>query len=133
MKILFICQGNIWRSQIAEAFINHYKIHQAISAWIDDVGFKYNYKPYEPVIEIMQAEFNIDMSNQKVKQLSVDSLVGIDKVIVLCSQEECYNKIPDYILSFNNLEFKYMTDPNQLWIKNIKKVIDDIKQMVVLI
>lgn len=133
MNILYICQWNIWRSQTAEAFTNHYTNHCAISAWIDNVGFKYDYKPYPPIINLLKSKYGINMSHQTVKPISPHLLHNIDKIILLCTQDECHNIIPDYVINFKNVQTNYIPDPNNLEPKNIDTIVADILDIVLTI
>lgn len=46
-KILFICQANVGRSQMAEAFYNHHtRSSAAMSAAVEDFREKYQWRPY---------------------------------------------------------------------------------------
>lgn len=61
-KILFICSGNVGRSQIAEAFYNDFtESHNALSAGIDkNTPAKYPKIP-DGICKIMTEE-NLDLS-----------------------------------------------------------------------
>ena len=66
-KILFICAGNVARSQMAEAFYNYFTDSlDAISAGVlDFTPAKYGH-PIPEVVEVMQEE-GIDVSQKKSK------------------------------------------------------------------
>jgi len=76
-KILFVCVHNAGRSQIAEAFFNHYAKGkaQAFSA-----GTHYASHINPTVIAAMK-EVGIDLSNKRPKMLSLEMLGVADKVI----------------------------------------------------
>ena len=76
-KILFVCVHNAGRSQIAEAFFNHYAKGkaQAFSA-----GTHYASRIDPTVVEAM-AERGIDISNKRPKILTLEMLGVADKVI----------------------------------------------------
>lgn len=107
-KLLFICEGNVGRSQMAEAYFNHTRgPHVAVSAGIEDVGAKYDYHPRKDVIEIMREE-NIDISEKTVKPLNLNMLKDIDLVVILCDKD----KFPEYLISSNlNMRFFNIDDP----------------------
>lgn len=66
-KVLFICEGNVGRSQIAEAYFNkHSRDAVAVSAGLDDVGAKYNWRPREDIVAVMK-EDGFDVADNKVK------------------------------------------------------------------
>ena len=92
-KILFICFANIARSQMAEAFYNHYsKANSAISAGIMDYREKYNNQPYKGVVEVMR-EKGIDMNGHKIKVFNEEMSTKVDKIIVFCEIDKCPNFI----------------------------------------
>ncbi len=63
--VLFICEGNVGRSQMAEGLFNHFSLsNKAISAGVIDIGSKYNYLPREDIVKAMK-EKGIDISNQR--------------------------------------------------------------------
>jgi arsenate reductase len=76
-KILFVCVHNAGRSQMAEAFFNHYAKGkaQAFSA-----GTHYASHIDPTVVEAM-AERGIDISSKRPKMLTLEMLGVADKVI----------------------------------------------------
>ncbi len=76
-KILFVCVHNTGRSQMAEAFFNHYAKGkaQAFSA-----GTHYASHINSSVIEAMR-EVDIDISSKRPKVLTLEMLGVADKVI----------------------------------------------------
>jgi arsenate reductase len=76
-KILFVCVHNAGRSQIAEAFFNHYAKGkaQAFSA-----GTHYASR-IDPIVVEAMAERGIDISNKRPKMLTLEMLGVADKVI----------------------------------------------------
>ncbi len=89
MKVLFICGGNVGRSQIAEAFFNYYsKRNQAWSC----AGNDYTAERFqEDTVEIMKADYGIDLNKQKSKPFDPKMVEQSDIVITLCDQSECPN------------------------------------------
>ena len=76
-KILFVCVHNAGRSQIAEAFFNHYAKGkaQAFSA-----GTHYASR-IDPIVVEAMAERGIDISSKRPKMLTLEMLGVADKVI----------------------------------------------------
>ena len=126
-KILFICQGNVGRSQIAEGYYNHYKGNGAsISAGIDDIGEKYNYVPRADIIQVMQ-EKGLDISTHKIKQINKDILKGVENIVVLCKAE----LLPDFVTSSGiNIQFREVPDPFESSIDGVRKIRDEIEAIV---
>lgn len=84
-KVLFVCVGNSGRSQMAEAFFNHFAKGkaQAMSA-----GTKPASRVDPTVIELMK-ELDIDLSSHYPKKLTMEMLDAADKVITMgCGAEQ---------------------------------------------
>jgi protein-tyrosine-phosphatase len=117
-KILFICEGNVGRSQMAEAFYNYYtKSNDASSAGTDPKTPKKYIYPTEEVTDVMKEE-GIDVSNKKVKTINKDLIKGKEKIYILCSKKKC----PDYLLNLNNLIFWEIDDPYKVGLKGTRKI-----------
>lgn len=126
-KILFICQANVGRSQMAEAFYNHLVDgNLAISAGVIDVRKKYNYRPSEMIRSVME-EAGIDISKARIKVLNKNMLDGVDKIVVLCKKSMC----PDFILKDSRTIFNGVTDPFAMNLDGTRKVRDQIKKIVI--
>lgn len=107
MKVLFICSGNVARSQIAEAYYNYFThTHDAISAGVDSTTPSRYQHPIPLVITIMKEE-GIDLSMKRVKTITEEMVNKTEKVIVLCDKKEC----PPFILNAENVEYWNITDP----------------------
>ncbi len=78
-KVLFVCVCNSGRSQMAEAFFNHYAKGRAvaISAGTEPAG------TVDPrVVEVMR-EAGIDISTKAPRRLTSEMLAGVDRVITM--------------------------------------------------
>jgi arsenate reductase len=83
-KILFVCVHNAGRSQMAEAFFNHYAKGkaQAFSAGTHYASL------IDPIVVKAMAERGIDISNKRPKMLTLEMLGVADKVITMgCGAE----------------------------------------------
>jgi len=125
-KILFVCLGNLERSQMAEAYYNTFSNSKnAYSAGTDKTSPQNYSHPSKQVIEIMKEE-SIDVSNQKVKSLREEMLNNINSVYVLCKKQEC----PNYLINFNNITFWNIEDPHEMNINKMRKIRNQIKEKV---
>lgn len=121
MKILFVCIGNVGRSQIAEAFYNFFtNSNDALSAGTNAPTIYKN--PSEEIIEVMK-EIGIDISKNKVKQLTESMVDKAEKIIIFCKKDLC----PQFLLSSKKAEFIEIPDPYQSSLENHRKVRDAIK------
>lgn len=85
-EILFICQWNVNRSQIAEGFYNHrYWTGASISiAGSRDRVEKYGWKPRSDIVEYMMKYYQIDISQSRIQflcDLTDDVLWRVKRVI----------------------------------------------------
>lgn len=126
-KVLFICDGNVGRSQMAEGFYNKYKReNSAISAGIEDVGAKYNYVPRIDIVLAMK-EKGIDISGQRIKQVTKQMLSQVQTIVVLCNPKS----LPSFIKE-SGIEIiaRQVDDPSKSDNNGVLKVRDDIEKIV---
>ena len=126
-KILFICSGNVARSQMAEAFYNHFThTDKAISAGVlDFTPAKYGH-PILEVVTVMNEE-GIDVANKIVKTVTEKVYTEVDHVFILCKKEEC----PAFLLKDERkITFWKINDPFGSSIDNYRIIRDQIKKLV---
>ena len=120
-KILFVCVHNAGRSQIAEAFFNHYAKGkaQAFSA-----GTHYASR-IDPIVVEAMAERGIDISNKRPKMLTLEMLGVADKVISMgCGVEGVCPA------TFVPTEDWQLEDPEGKPIKQVRGIRDEIETKV---
>ncbi len=126
-KILFICAGNVARSQMAEAFYNYFThSDNAKSAGIlDFTPAKYGH-PILEVVTVMNEE-GIDVSDKIVKTVTEKMYIEADHVYILCSREEC----PSFLLvNEDKITFWKIKDPFGSTVDNFRLIRDQIKKLV---
>ena len=129
MKILFVCKGNVGRSQIAAALFNKYSGMKAFSAGIkvfEKEGQKIKEIPLaEPVIRFMKKE-GIDIAENTRKQLTPEMIKRFNKIIVMAEPEI----VPKYLSKNNKVEFWDIENPKGMNDKNYKRIISQIKSKI---
>lgn len=125
-KVLFICLGNVARSQMAEAFYNNFsQTRGAISAGVlDSTPAKYG-KPILEVVTVMN-EAGIDISKQRVKTVTEQMVANSDEIYVLTRKEDC----PMFIVNSSIVRYWNIEDPFNTTIDNFRKIRDEIKLKV---
>jgi arsenate reductase len=126
-KILFVCSGNVARSQMAEAFYNHLtNSKEAYSAGTNKDTPRLYPKIPEMICQVMQ-EKGIDVSNQKVKTITELFVEEAEQIFVMCNTRFW----PNYLLNTSD-KTKYweIEDPYHMGINNIRKIRDHIERKV---
>lgn len=128
MKILFVCNGNVGRSQAAEAYFNKFsKKNTAISAGIN--AEKYGNKKIRDIsVEKVAAwlkcmmEDGLDISDKTSKQLT-KKMVDESDLIVSFERD-----LPDYV--DKKTVFWEVENPRDRPIEDFKKLIEEIEKFV---
>jgi len=129
MKVLFICRGNVGRSQMAEALFTKYTGMKAFSAGtkvfkdrnqkIKEISLA------EPVVRFMKKE-GIDIRKNIRTQISPKMIKRFDKIIIMAEPET----IPSYLSSNDKIEIWDIKDPKGMSDKDYKKIISQIKNNI---
>lgn len=120
-----MCQANVGRSQMAEAFYNFQtQSNDATSAGVEDFREKYQHKPTREIIEAM-LEKGIEISHQRIDFLIPGMLTKTDKVVVLCSKDLC----PEFLLENEKVIFREIENPHQQDEKTIQRIRDQIEAL----
>lgn len=126
MKILFVCYGNVMRSQVAEAYYNHFtNTTDAYSAGTDPTTPSRYDRPIDEVIQIMHEE-GIDVSNNVIKTITEELVAAADKIYVLTNKHNC----PKYLINSTKVTYWRINDPFGATIENFRKTRDKIRQKV---
>jgi arsenate reductase (thioredoxin) len=126
VKILFVCWGNVCRSQMAEGFYNSLsKSKDAESAGTEADEYWMKQGMFKEIVDTMN-EVGIDIRNQRVKRLTEEMIGSADRVIVLCEKEKC----PDFLLKSEKAEFKFIEDPYNKDKRFYRKIRGEIDKLV---
>jgi len=129
MNVLFVCKGNVARSQIASELFNKYTGLKSGSAGIK-VGKPGNIIKDEgefavPVIENMLKE-NIDISNNRRTLLTEDMAKNYDRIVILCEK----SIVPEYLLNNHDAIFWEIEDPAGQEADKWKIIIERIRKLI---
>jgi len=122
--ILFVCEGNVCRSQMAEAFYNQ-RSNGAMSAGTDPKTPAKYPNMLDPVVSVMAQE-GIDISSHKVKTVDEQMVRNADRIIVMCNRKFC----PDFVLGSSKVEFWEIEDPFDKDLDFMEKTKDIVKENV---
>lgn len=145
MKILFVCRGNMFRSQIAEALFKckHQSVRhrasntlvQSCGTWVEREGltgkklkdFDGVNEPWDlnNVIEVMK-EKGIDISENVCKPITPELVSWADKIISMAEVDESSN----YLLNSPKVTFWEVENPVNLTKELAKEIIDQIEKLV---
>ena len=111
-KVVFVCRGNIFRSQIAKAIYNSIKTDGSIAyAYGTSVALQKNeglllsaYPGIGDTISVMK-KHGLDISNEHCTQLKPEHLEGASKIIVMAEKAD----IPEWLHTY---DYEYWVIPN---------------------
>ncbi len=138
MKILFVCRGNVARSQIAEVLL---KNRAGNSFIVTSAGTKLS-GPEEPlenlrpalneVLDVMR-EIDIDISQNIRKQITEEMVQDADKIILVVDEND---PIPDFLKSSPKIVANWhVLDPKGKdldFTRNVRKQISDLVDQFIL-
>ena len=125
MNILFICDGNVARSQAAELYFNKFNKNAndtAVSAGVNAIEGK----PIAPTVLEVMAEDGVSMQGCYRKKLSELSLNGIGMVVSFKAKED----LPPYVAQSPDVRYWDVPDPRHESIEFHRQVRDAVKERV---
>lgn len=135
MKILFVCRGNVGRSQMAAALYKKLAPHHEVVSAGTKVKNKEgesrhgvllkDTKGAEKVIDTLKEE-GVDVGLAQRTQLSPDMLVGVDRVIVMSEPEH----IPEWLSSHPKYVYWDVKDPKDTPIEFHREIKEQIKKLI---
>jgi protein-tyrosine-phosphatase len=112
MKVLFICNANIGRSQVAHAYFETLSKHHSTSAGIavDEMKLaskKLKDSPNQRSVQYIKKKFGVDIGDKDTPQLVPEMLVTADLAIVIAEKE----RWPGYLKEGGKVLFWDIQDP----------------------
>jgi protein-tyrosine-phosphatase len=131
-KVVFICHGNMFRSQIAKAFYNQIQesgsVAYSYGTHVIDRGLQGLKLSQRSGLEILIAElkkYNIDISNERCEQLKEEYLADADKIVVMAEKEF----LPDWLSKYK-YEYWEVPNPEVHTAEDIKEITKMIRKKV---
>jgi protein-tyrosine-phosphatase len=121
MNTLYICEGNLGRSQMAEAFHRAYYCSPVTSAGIKVDGHKGEHVP-QNICDVMR-EVRVDILGHVAKPIDEEMLHFASRVVVLCEKEKC----PDYVRRRPDVLYWAISDTKHEGIDGLREIRDEIQ------
>jgi arsenate reductase len=121
-RILFVCVENAGRSQMAEAFANHYGKGKLVAS---SAGVMLADRVNPLVVEVMK-EKGIDISENKPKLLTTQMVQEADQIITMSCSVEKFCPAP---LLKNVIDWA-LEDPKGKPAETVRQIRDEIETMV---
>jgi len=136
MKILFVCRGNVGRSQIAEMVFNKYANagHHAFSAgtWVRDKSGEsmhgrklHEFESAKEVIFSLQ-EIGIDLNENKRDQINEQMVEDADIIVVMAEE----HTIPEFLKNSHKVRYWEVEDPKGMDQGDTNKIQEQISKLV---
>lgn len=135
MKILFVCRGNVGRSQIAEALFNNLsKNHKAISVGtkvFDKEGNSVEGEKLQDresvkhIVAVMD-EVELDVRLAERNQITEQAVQDSDLIVVMAEKET----LPNYVLESNKVRYWDIGDPKNQALEEVRVTRDTLNNLV---
>lgn len=132
MKILFVCRGNMFRSQIAKAFYNKLaqdgSIADSCGTWVElesNIGKKLQELSLGTAIEYMKSQ-GMDISQETIKPITKKLVDESDKVFVMAEKDSW----PKYLTANPKIVYWEINNPNPLDSNDSARIGDQIRKLV---
>ena len=130
--ILFVCRGNVGRSQMAEALLNkHSEKYIASSAGTKLSGPEQTIESLLPktehVLAVMKEE-GVDISQHKRKQITPEMIQKFKKIILTIDQ---HDPVPDFLKIAGNTEIWETEDPKGKDLDRTREIKDSLKKRII--
>jgi arsenate reductase len=126
-RVLYVCGGNIGRSQMAEAFHNNFygSFSTAYSAGLNQGAIERHRTLPDMLVRLM-SEVGIDISGQRPKLLTREMFDSCDSCLVMAGKDAC----PEYINKSRKVTFWDIEDPRNKDEDKTREIRDIIRDKV---
>ncbi len=131
MKILFVCRGNVGRSQMAEVLLrkltDKFEVSSAGTKLSGPEQSLQDLSPATDVVITSMKEEGLDISANIRKQLTQEMATVADRIILTIDEND---PVPDYLVNNPKVEIWNIPDPKGLDLEATSKIRDLIKVKV---
>ncbi|MBS3140575.1 low molecular weight phosphatase family protein [Candidatus Woesearchaeota archaeon] len=125
IKVLFICKGNIGRSQMARGLFDKLSNFKSEAAGVSSgSNLKLGKYPGTENVIVCMKEEDIDVSEREIKQIT-PRMVEEAEIIIALTKE-----VPDFVSRSNKVQFWNIDNPKGYDLNNTRKTRDEIKTKV---
>lgn len=125
-KILFICNGNIGISIIAESYYNKFTHSSDASSAIVNPTNSKGFEIISPLVLRIMNEVKIDISSQKIEILTEEMVLKADRIILFCKKEDC----PIFLLKHPSVYLWEVKNLDKTTFENYCLIRDEIELLV---
>lgn len=128
MKVLFLCQANVGRSQAAmELYRQKDGVASSAGTRVDTPGTTLAERPGAVnIVQVMKEDYGIDMIRNVRIQVTEDVAKGYDKIIVMAEKDT----VPEWLFQDKRSVFWTVNDPKGQDIPTTRRIVNEIKQKV---
>lgn len=128
MKVLFVCQANVGRSQVAmELFCQLGGEADSAGTKVDLPGTTLAERPgAATVVAILRNDYDIDMIHNMRTQINRDLLTSYDVLIVMAEIET----VPTWLLEDSRMRYWKIDDPKCQDDMTTRRIVDEVKARV---
>ena len=133
MKVLFVCNANIARSQMAQAFFSKLSSHESESAGVNadgellvDPGPRLKDRSNQRVIHLFQEEEGVDLSERVRKQLTAEMAADADKIVMMTPPD----RWPEYLDQNDKVEHWDIPDPVGQPYEQLRQAKNEVKRRI---
>ena len=133
MKVLFVCQNNVGRSQTADVFFNQLSRHESTSAGTkvgdaegQTIADLARTIPIAALLMELTAADGLPISSNQRNQLTSEMVDAADKVVIMAERETW----PEYLADGDKVVFWEIGDAANVSLDGLPGMIDQVKARV---